>query len=118
MSTATTDRIEATNTLLDGLPTDRTGRKLPPATVNDAWPARHSQGEGWGWTHYFLLPCGDVVGHKLPGHPMFIARWVSERYGVDVMHLGRATPDPLTGVFYFEEWAWPLAPLVQDGAAS
>lgn len=101
------DRIAKTHALIDSLPTAANGRPLPPKTANRARPAMSSP-KGWGWTHYFLLEDDRVVGHKLPGNMSFIADWISERYDGEIIHLGRATPDPLTGEFTFEPWAFPI----------
>lgn len=104
------DRIDTTNALIDALPADpQTGRPLPPKTRNRARPAMDGP-HGWGWTHYFLLPDDTVVGHKIPGNPTFIAGWATRNLGLGVIHLGQATPDPLTGTFTFEAWPYPIDP--------
>jgi hypothetical protein len=107
MSTVLNDLCQQSIKLIDELPT-KNGWPLPPKTTNRVRPARSTKSAGWGWTHYFLLGDGSVVGYKLPDNLVFINNWARENLGLDVFHLGRAIPRPDTGEFVFESWAFPI----------
>lgn len=109
MSAVLEDLCQRSVELIDGLRRTNDGWPLLPKTANRARPARSTKSAGWGWTHYFLLADGSVVGYKLPDNMTFINHWASRELGEDTFHLGRAVPRPDTGEFVFEAWPFPVS---------
>lgn len=108
MSTTTTQQCDQATAIINGLERTTDGFQLPPKTSNRAKLAHSSKTAGWGWTHFFLLTDGRVVGRKLPDNLTFIQNWARREYGTDTFHLGRAVPFADRPGFRFEEWAFPV----------